>query len=165
MESQTKNVHILLGSNLGNRVLFLNLAKDLLKEYVGDIVGLSSIYETEAWGKTDQPSFLNQLIVYKTDLCPEKLLECCLTIEKDLGRERIEKWGSRIIDIDILYYENQIVSTKKLKIPHPEIQNRRFVLTPLVEICNDFIHPKLHKTQKLLLLECKDNLTVKKYKI
>ena len=159
----THKIFLLLGSNLGNREEILSNVQQEISLSVGDVVNKSSIYETLAWGIEDQPSFLNQVLLVKTKLLPQDLLKVINKVERDLGRVRHQKWGERLIDIDILYYENEIINTKNLIIPHPEIANRRFTLVPLVEIAPDFIHPSIVKTQKELLSECPDRLEVKKY--
>ncbi|HEY5771671.1 MAG TPA: 2-amino-4-hydroxy-6-hydroxymethyldihydropteridine diphosphokinase, partial [Chitinophagaceae bacterium] len=134
----------------------------LINEQCGHLTRSSSIYETEAWGKTDQPSFLNQALEISTSLNARQLMRKILKIEKEMGRVRKEKLGPRIIDIDILLYENEIHDLRFLKIPHPEMQNRRFVLVPLAEIDPTLQHPVLKKTIAELMEECPDNLEVKK---
>ncbi len=153
------NAFLLLGTNLGDRALNLSLVKkNIMDKSIGNIINQSSVYETAAWGIKDQPSFYNQTIEINTDLDPLELLRACLSIENEIGRKRIQKWGPRLIDIDILYYGDLCMDTKELHIPHPEIQNRRFTLVPLAEVAPDFIHPKFKKSNMDLLLECKDNL-------
>ena len=120
------------------------------------------MYETAAWGITDQPSFINQVLAISTSVSARQLLRKILKIEKEMGRIRKEKLGPRIIDIDILLFENEIHDLHFLKIPHPEMQNRRFVLTPLAEINPGLQHPILKKSIAQLLEECPDNLEVKK---
>ena len=155
-------LYLLLGSNLGDREVNLNQAIKLLEERVGLISKTSSLYETAAWGKNDQPDFLNQAVCIITDDEPENILYKALQIEAELGRERIERWGSRIIDIDLLFMDEQIINTQRLTLPHPQIQNRRFVLVPLNEIAPEFIHPVLNKSIKELLVECPDKLEVRR---
>lgn len=150
----------MLGSNLGDRTQYLLKAQKLLEETGITILTRSSIYETAAWGVTDQPSFYNQVLQIETTLSPEALLDALLEIEKKMGRIRKEKWGERIIDIDILYYDQLSINTANLKIPHPGIAVRRFTLTPLVEIAPDFIHPILHSSNRKLLHELSDDLFV-----
>jgi 2-amino-4-hydroxy-6-hydroxymethyldihydropteridine diphosphokinase len=145
-----------LGSNLGNREDNLLMAQRLIKEKVGQIVLKSSIYETAAWGIVEQNSFLNQVIEVETSFSPNAVLHLILNIEKDMGRVRQVKWGERIIDIDILYYENEVISMENLSIPHPFIQERQFVLVPLCEIAANFIHPKLEVSNLELLKNCQD---------
>src|SRR5262245_50131636 len=126
--------YLLTGGNMGDREQYLATARNLIEEDCGKISNASALYETEAWGKTDQPSFLNQALELKTELNAKQLIRHILKLEKKMGRVREEKYGSRIIDIDILLFNDQVVATPFLKVPHPEMQNRRFVLTPLVEI-------------------------------
>ena len=134
--------YLLIGGNLGNRKENFLRAISLLNEQCGSVTRSSSIYETEAWGNTDQPSFLNQALEIKTDLNARQLMRKILKIEKIMGRVRKEKLGPRIIDIDLLFFENEIHDLRFLRIPHPEIQNRRFVLVPLAEINSGLQHPK-----------------------
>lgn len=154
----TNSAHLLLGTNLGNKFENLDKAKNLLQERVGFVQKESSIYETEAWGNTNQPSFLNKVVLIETSINPVDLLVKILKIEEDLGRIRFEKWGERIIDIDILYYNSIVITEDDLVIPHPEIENRRFTLEPLVEISPEFIHPTLKSTNQELLNQCPDTL-------
>ncbi|HEY8402320.1 MAG TPA: 2-amino-4-hydroxy-6-hydroxymethyldihydropteridine diphosphokinase [Cytophagaceae bacterium] len=153
-------VYLLLGSNLGNRIETLASVRKVLEIRVGKILSKSSCYETEPWGKTDQPEFINQVLLIETPLKPQEVLKTILQIELEHGRIRKEKFGARVIDIDILYYENEIIVTEELKIPHPEIHNRRFVLVPLVEIAAEFKHPVFNLSNNELLTRCKDNLKV-----
>jgi len=154
--------HLLIGGNLGDREENLLKAIALINEQCGPLIRASSVYETEAWGKTDQPSFLNQALEISTSLNARQLMRKILKIEKEMGRIRQEKLGPRIIDIDILLFGNEIHDLRFLKIPHPEMQNRRFVLVPLAEINSSLLHPVLKKTIAELLEECPDNLQVKK---
>lgn len=156
----TSGIFILLGSNLGDKEQNLMTAKAHIEEKIGKIIGQSSIYQTAAWGKNDQPAFYNQVIELATQLKPRPLLEELLTIEQVMGRERKEKWGERLIDLDILYYHQDIIDIDSLKVPHPGIPERRFTLVPLVEIAPDFINPRYKKTNEELLKQCKDTLTV-----
>lgn len=154
--------YLLLGTNLGDKKANLSKARGFITRAIGNISNASSIYETAAWGKTDQPSFLNQVVQVATDLSPLQVLEKIEEIEKCLGRERIEKWGERIIDIDILYYEKQVIDIENLQIPHTGIPNRRFTLIPLVEIAANFVHPVLELSNQQLLERCEDDLQVRK---
>jgi 2-amino-4-hydroxy-6-hydroxymethyldihydropteridine diphosphokinase len=154
----TDEIFLLLGTNLGNKKLNLKEAVNNLTETIGKITKLSRIYKTAAWGNENQPSFYNQVVALKTEFEPAYLLKELLAIEVKMGRVREEKWGARIIDIDILFYGKRIVDTPALSIPHPEIQNRKFTLLPLQEINPEFIHPVLNKSIKTLLLECPDKL-------
>ena len=149
-----QTVYLLLGSNLGDRQQILAKAIELIDEKVGVIVSQSKNYETKAWGKTDQPDFLNIAVCITTKLMPIEVLEQTQAIEERLGRVRIEKWGARLIDIDIIFYEQQIVDVPhRLHIPHPLVQERVFALAPLAEIAPDFVHPVLQKTISTLLHE------------
>jgi 2-amino-4-hydroxy-6-hydroxymethyldihydropteridine diphosphokinase len=146
-----------LGSNLGNRAENLLMAQKLIEEKVGKTLSKSSIYETAAWGITEQNAFLNQVLEIETIFSPNAVLHLVLKIEKDMGRIREIKWGERSIDIDVLYYNNEIISTENLTVPHPFIQERKFVLVPLCEIAAAFIHPKLKKSNLELLKNCQDS--------
>ena len=156
------DVFLLLGSNLGNRQLLLQTAIAEIAEQVGPVLRQSALYETQSWGKTDQPDYLNQVVFLKTQLAAENVLTEILAIETRMGRTRYEKWGSRLIDIDILFYNNDVINQDGLEVPHPELQNRRFTLEPLVEIAADLVHPLLNKTMLQLKTELTDSLVVKK---
>jgi 2-amino-4-hydroxy-6-hydroxymethyldihydropteridine diphosphokinase len=158
----TGQVFLLLGSNLGDRPQVLAAAREMIAGQAGSIVNQSAIYETEPWGITDQPAFLNQVLEITTSLLPEDLLRIILNIEHDLGRIRYERWGARVIDIDILYFGQTIMDSARLTLPHPRIQDRRFVLAPLAEIAPGFIHPLLQKTTSKLLEQCPDTSAVSK---
>ena len=155
--------YLLIGGNLGNRKENLSKAIELISEQCGTLIKSSSLYETAAWGITEQPSFLNQALEISTSLNAKQLMRKILKIETMMGRVRKDKFGPRTIDIDILFYENEIHDLLFLKIPHPELQNRRFVLVPLAEINSELQHPVLKKTIAELLEECPDNLDVKKF--
>lgn len=158
-----KTTYILLGTNLGQRELNLTVARGHIGEKIGTILYSSAIYETAAWGKEDQPDFLNQVIMLKTHIDPHSLLEKLLWIEATLGRQRKVKWGERIIDLDILFYEDQVINDEHIIIPHPGIPSRRFTLLPLQEIAPKLVHPVLNKTIDVLLAECPDKLEVWPY--
>jgi len=158
-------VYIQLGSNLGDREGYLKQSQAMLIDEIGLIIKMSSIYESSPWGVENQGSFLNQVLLLETDVKPFDLLDIILNIEKEMGRVRIEKWGERIIDIDILFYNDEIIETNNLCIPHPYISKRRFVLSPLDEIAKNYIHPILHKTINKLLLECLDEEKVSIYEL
>ncbi|AUD01261.1 2-amino-4-hydroxy-6-hydroxymethyldihydropteridine diphosphokinase [Spirosoma pollinicola] len=147
---------LLLGANLGDRPHTLQQAVDLIAERVGAVVRQSGLYETAPWGVTDQPAYLNQVLAVETDLEPEAVLVQTQAIEHELGRVRLEKWGARVIDVDILYYGQLVLQTERLSIPHPFLHQRRFTLVPLAEIAPDFVHPVLQKTTVELLAECED---------
>jgi 2-amino-4-hydroxy-6-hydroxymethyldihydropteridine diphosphokinase len=157
------DVFLLLGSNLGDRKTHLDNAILHIETGIAPVVKRSSVYETQSWGKTDEPDYLNQVIQLKTDLSAAVILEKILSIEKLMGREREIKWGSRIIDIDILFYGSSIISEPELQIPHPELHKRMFTLVPLSEIAQDFIHPILNKNIFQLKSELKSDLLVKKF--
>ncbi len=162
MSLDVKKAYLLLGSNLGDRQLYLARACALIADEVGEVFEQSAIYETEAWGKTDQPGFLNMALAVNTTFSPLELLHKVLEIEQKLGRVRHEKWGARLIDIDIIFYGDEIVDIKdELQIPHPEMQRRKFVLQPLAAIAPDLVHPVLRQTMTELLGQLADSLSVK----
>jgi 2-amino-4-hydroxy-6-hydroxymethyldihydropteridine diphosphokinase len=155
----TEGIYLLLGSNLGDKRKQLSSAIDKIARG-NEVVLQSKVYETAAWGNSDQPSFYNQVISIRTSIDPHDLLHQLLNIELEMGRIRDEKWGARHIDIDILYFNDLVIKTDNLTIPHPEIQNRRFTLVPMVELAAEFYHPVLKKTQQELLTKCADLLEV-----
>lgn len=155
-------VFLLLGSNLGDRNTFLQQAILHIENDIAPMINASSVYETASWGKTDSPDYLNLVIVIKTNLSAQAVLQKILEIETVIGRQREEKWGARIIDIDILFYNSAIIDEPGLHIPHPELHKRRFTLEPLAEIEPTFIHPVLNKSILQLKNELKDSLIVKK---
>lgn len=157
-----KGIYLLLGTNLGDRTRNLIEARSLITAEGINIIAESGIYETAAWGIEDQPGFLNQVLLVETALTPQELLESILATELEMGRVRIQKWGERLIDMDILYYHDQVLDTPDLKVPHPEIPNRRFTLVPLIELAAEEVHPVLNKTQQELLEICPDKLEVSK---
>jgi 2-amino-4-hydroxy-6-hydroxymethyldihydropteridine diphosphokinase len=154
--------YLLTGGNEGDRFLHMHEARTNIELICGHLLQVSSLYETAPWGKTDQPDFLNQVILINTKLSPDELLHAILSIEERGGRKRTVKNAPRTIDIDILFYNELILEKPGLSIPHPRIADRRFVLEPLNEISPGFIHPVIGKTIHQLLLECKDELGVKK---
>jgi 2-amino-4-hydroxy-6-hydroxymethyldihydropteridine diphosphokinase len=156
-------VYLLMGGNEGNVIFTFGQAIALLEKRCGHILTRSSIYQTEAWGKRDQAAFLNQALLLETSLEAGVLMQNILQIEEDLGRQRIEKYGPRTIDIDILFYNQATVNLPDVTIPHPQLQNRRFALVPMNEIAPSWIHPLLHKTIHELLIDCPDQLGVKKF--
>jgi len=156
------NVFLLLGSNLGSRELYLQDAIKLIGDDVAPVKRQSAIYQTQSWGKTDEPDYLNQVIELETTLPAQTILQKVLAIEAALGRERREKWGARVIDIDILLYGDKIINHPGLIIPHPEMHNRRFTLEPLGELAPGLVHPVLNKRILQLKNELKDGLIVKK---
>jgi 2-amino-4-hydroxy-6-hydroxymethyldihydropteridine diphosphokinase len=154
---------LLIGGNMGNREENFEAAKSLIQQHCGKITKSSSLYQTAAWGKTDQPAFLNQALQIETKLTAEELMQQILAIEKMMGRERTEKYGPRIIDIDILLYNDEHYDLPFLKIPHPEMQNRQFALIPLTEIAPTAQHPVFKKSISQLLRDTTDKLKVEKY--
>lgn len=156
-------VYLSLGSNEGNRLQWLSKAIQLLNERCGDVVQQSPIYETAAWGITDQPAFLNMVVHLQTPHTAEQVLKGILDIETELGRQRSIKWGPRTLDIDILFFNDEVIDIEQLKVPHPYMQERRFTLAPFAAIAPDLVHPVLKKTISQLLEECPDKLEVTIY--
>jgi len=149
-------VYFSIGSNKGNRSGLINEAIDKIDIIIGKVVLKSSIYETKSWGFNSN-NFYNICILLESTLTPELILNKILTIEKDMGRlKTTDKYSDRCIDIDILFFDNMIVNSKSLEIPHPRIQLRKFVLTPMLELTPDLIHPILNKSIRQLELECVD---------
>ncbi len=155
-------VFLLLGSNLGERATYLRTVNNYIENEIGPIIKFSSIFETQAWGKTDVPDYLNQVVAVETGLSAQTILERILNIESVLGRKREEKWGPRTIDIDILFYGQEIINEENLKVPHPELHKRKFTLAPLAEIAPNLVHPFFKKTILEIKNELNDNLIVKK---
>ncbi|MES2649143.1 MAG: 2-amino-4-hydroxy-6-hydroxymethyldihydropteridine diphosphokinase [Bacteroidota bacterium] len=155
--------YLLTGGNLGDRTENLHQAEIWIDRQAGRVIKKSALYETAAWGNVLQPDYLNQAILVETNLTAIELLRTLLQIEKQLGRLRQEKYGARIIDIDLLFFNNEIIHLPNLSVPHPQLQNRRFVLVPMTEIAPQFVHPQLKKTIETLLSSCPDPLDVKKF--
>lgn len=151
---------ILMGGNVGNRLQHLKTALELISIRCGSIVRTSSVYQTAPWGNPDQQDFLNQAILLQTELHPQELMKQLLMVEQRMGRIRDVKYGERNIDLDILFYNDEIINERHLTIPHPQIPNRRFVLVPMAELNPGFVHPVLHKTIAELLETCPDDLPV-----
>lgn len=163
MALECRTAYLLLGGNLGNREENLSKAIELITDNIGEIESISSIYETAAWGKTDQPAFLNQAIAIMTNLSAIQVLDKALEIEKILGRVRKDKWGERLIDIDLILYGNDVVDVdNKLKVPHPHMQERKFVMAPMAEIAPDIVHPVLGITISEIFENITDDLDVNK---
>ena len=157
-----QDIFLLLGSNLGHRQAYLTEAVQLIELNIAPVLKQSSYYETAAWGKEDQPAFINQAISLRSSVSPLKLLQAVWSIEGKLERKRDERWGARTIDIDILFYGNEIINLPELVVPHKLLQQRRFVLMPLHEIAPELIHPVFKKTIDQLLQELSDGLSVQK---
>ena len=160
----SESVFVLLGSNLGDRKLLVNQACKLMEERCGEIVAKSRLYESEPWGFQAEHWFLNQVVKMKTSMSPDALMQSLLEIEKELGRDRTtphDGYVSRPMDLDILYFGNEIIETQWVTAPHPRLHQRRFTLLPLCDIAPDFMHPTLKKTNLQLLDECQDSGIVK----
>ena len=157
-----ERVYLATGSNLGDKAANLQAALDLIEIYIGDLVAVSGLYRTEAWGIEDQPEFYNQAMAVDTNLESETLLVAVMEIERQMGRERRIRWGERLIDIDILFYGALVAQSQRLTIPHPFIQERNFVLQPLLEIAPDLVHPVLQKTIRELAAASPDPLKVER---
>lgn len=162
-----KDVILGIGTNLYDREKNLHDALSCIRKHIGEITRISSVYETEPWGFSGENRFLNMVILVKTRFTPAVVLRKVLSIETMLGRTRDpgQGYSSRIIDIDILLFENRIISRPELKIPHPLLHKRNFVLVPLVEIFPDGVHPVIDKTFAALLEECRDDGIVSQYGI
>lgn len=149
-------VYLSIGSNKGNRSILINKAIDEIEKKVGIIISRSSIYESKSWG-FDSNDFYNLCLIIDTDIAPKSLLINLKKIEKSMGREDIDgSYSDRFIDIDILFYDNIIIDSEDLKIPHPKIEIRKFVLVPMLEIADDYVHPILNKTIMELNNDCND---------
>jgi 2-amino-4-hydroxy-6-hydroxymethyldihydropteridine diphosphokinase len=148
--------YLLLGTNQRNLTENLQSAIRLIEFRCGKILQTSNIYESEAWGLKEQPSFLNQAICIKTRFAPNDLLTTLKLIEREAGRQETVKWGPRIIDIDILFFGQLVIEEKDLSIPHPHLHERKFTLVPLAEIAPAFMHPKLNLSVADLLKNCAD---------
>ena len=155
----SESVFVLLGSNLGDRELLVNQASKMISERCGKIVAKSRLYESEPWGFKSEHWFLNQVVKIETALSPDDLMKELLEIEKELGRDRSvphEGYVSRPMDLDILYFGNEIIDTQMITAPHPRLHERRFTLLPLCDIAPDYVHPVMKKTNLQLLDECQD---------
>jgi 2-amino-4-hydroxy-6-hydroxymethyldihydropteridine diphosphokinase len=157
--------YLLIGGNEGDRSAYLMETSRRMETPDTRIIRRSSLYETAAWGKTDQAAFLNQALILETSLDAPALMQKLLALEEEMGRVRTERYGSRTIDIDILFFNSDIIRLPWLTIPHPEVANRRFALVPMDEIAAGYIHPILRKTIHELLTQCPDKLDVKKLTI
>ena len=159
-----KTVSLLFGGNLGETIDVFDKASKLLQQKIGSISARSAIYRSKAWGYQSENDYLNQLFLFKTSLSAQMILESCLETEQILGRQRISRhsYSDRIIDIDILYFEDMIIESEDLIVPHPKLQERLFALLPLNEIVPNFIHPVFQKTNKSLLSLCPDKSIIEK---
>ena len=155
-------VYLLTGGNLGQPHAALDAAKTAIGQQCGTVVAASSIYQTAAWGKTDQPDFLNQVLLVNTHLDAHTLLRHLQKIEKRAGRQRKEKYGPRLLDIDILLFNNAVITMPELQVPHPQMAHRRFVLVPLAELASQLVHPVTGLTIAEMLEQCTDMLDVHK---
>lgn len=158
-----RNVYLLIGGNLGNREINIQKAHFLIAHKIGNIFLKSSIYQTAPWGNTNQPEFLNQVVVCQTNLTPLQILSKILEIEAAFKRIKQQKWGARTMDVDILFYDDWIINAPNLVIPHPLLAQRRFALKPLCEVAPLLIHPILNITISQMLLNCDDELEVTEY--
>jgi 2-amino-4-hydroxy-6-hydroxymethyldihydropteridine diphosphokinase len=156
------NAYLCLGSNTGNTRKNFRDALALIEKKIGKVVKKSHLYETQPWGNPDQDNFLNQMVMVNTTLEPRQILEEITRIEREMGRERKEKWGPRIIDIDIVLYGKRVIRDKGLEIPHPEMHKRAFVLVPLMELAPDYEHPILHQPIDELYMSCEDESDVRR---
>ncbi|MCH7409198.1 2-amino-4-hydroxy-6-hydroxymethyldihydropteridine diphosphokinase [Belliella sp. DSM 111904] len=155
-------VVLIIGGNLGDRFQLITDAKKKISMEIGEIQKQSVLYETAAWGERSTKDFINQALLINTTLSAQEVLYTALSIEKSLGRARVEKWGDRTMDIDIIFYDNSIIEEPELTIPHPFMKERKFVLVPIVEILPDWIHPVLKMSMKEMLSACEDQCEVRK---
>ena len=158
--------YLCLGGNIGDREKAIYLALLEISQLVGEITTQSKIYETEGWGVDNQQAYLNQCIEVNTALSPFELINTLLAIERHLGRQRTisQTYEPRTIDIDILFYNQDVIDNEQLNVPHPRLHLRKFVLVPLNEICSNYLHPLLNKTIFNLLSNCEDQSEVKLFK-
>ena len=164
MSMQYYEVYLLLGSNLGERAANIANAVTQLENQEVKPVKLSALYETEPWGNKNQPSFINQAGKFRTATSAAELIQLILKIEKEMGRKRTKKWEPRIIDIDILFYGDKVITEKNLQIPHPELEKRKFALIPMSEIAPELVHPVLKKSIRDLLAASTDQMAVDFFK-
>lgn len=160
MAGKMKKVYLHTGSNLGDREDNLRQANGLIEQYIGKIKTASRFYETQAWGVTNQPDFINQALIVDTAQSAQEVLRNIVKIEELMGRVRTEKWVARVLDIDILMIDDLIINEKDLKVPHPHLHERNFVLVPLMEIAGEVIHPILNLPIEDIYFDCNDPLDV-----
>lgn len=161
---KTTPVFIALGANMGNTFLNIINAQEHIEKNIGPITKYSSLIQSQPWGNVHQQNdFLNRIIIVETVMSPETVMDKLLEIELQMGRVRKEKWGPRIIDLDMIYYGDRIIHSKSLEIPHPRLQERKFVLFSLNEIAPEYLHPVAKKTNHQLFLECTDNSEIHLY--
>ena len=160
---EIENIFLGLGSNQGDRELNLKRSIKLLNSRVGKVLKFSRVYESEPWGEKKQNHFLNQVIEIETNIDPYDLLNICKNIENDMGRKPEIRWGKRIIDIDILYYQSKIINNLNLSIPHKLMHERKFVMIPLNDLNENHLHPILKISNKEILNKCIDSSKVKYY--
>jgi len=157
------DLFLLTGANMGQRYQNLTVAAQKLTTQLGELVASSAIYETAAWGSGSALAYLNQALWLRTSAEPLEVLAIALQIEKEAGRERTGLWADRTLDIDILLYDQRVLTEAQLQIPHPQLQNRSFALVPLAEIAGDYNHPVFEKTITALRNSCPDTLAVKRW--
>lgn len=160
----SNTAYLLTGSNIGDKSAHLGQAASMIAGCCGTVSRLSPVYQTAAWGKEDQAAFLNQALELRTDYGAEALMQALLQLEEKMGRIRTGRYGPRLIDIDILLFNQETISTALVTIPHPELQNRRFALQPLADIAATVRHPLFHKSVAELLADCTDRLVVERMK-
>ena len=163
MNNSVNTVYLLLGGNLLDVKKTFKMAREKVSSNIGEVSQISKLYQSDSWGFESKNLFLNQVLKLSTGLSPKQLLQTIQDIELELGRIRtanIEGFESRVIDIDILYYNSESIDTPKLKVPHYALQDRRFTMLPLAEVSPDYIHPVLKKTNKELLINCSDKSIV-----
>ena len=156
--------YLLTGANISDREANLEKAAELIQQNCGEIIARSSIYETAAWGNRDQEAFYNQALQIRTAFTARQLMRKILKVEKQMGRERTVKYGPRSIDIDILFFNNEVHDYPLLRLPHPELPNRRFALVPLAELAPGLLHPVLNRSIASLLEACEDPLPVTRHR-